>query len=95
MSDQTSTFLDRKRQKISYVLGMVVATLVYVVSLLEPSIRGPKAWAIFLCGGFVVFVCVLKLRNLIHGVGWVFPRSGNMMLCVLAAEVWLHLWFSH
>jgi len=95
MNDQTGTLSDRKREKISYVLGIVVATLVYVVSLLEPSIRGPKAWAIFLCGSFAVLICVLKLRNLIHGVGWVFPRSGAILLCVVVTEVWLHLWFSH
>jgi hypothetical protein len=84
-----------KQRKFPYLIGIVTAMLGYGLSLLEPSIRGPKLWAIFSCASFAVWVSVLKLRNIIHGTGWVFPRTNTSMLAAIVAEVWLHLWFSH
>ncbi len=55
--------------KSPYVLGICVATLGYGLSRLEPAIRGPKLWAIFLCASFAIWISVLKLRRLIHGTG--------------------------
>lgn len=88
------TSLSTKHQKTPYLLGMITAILGYALSLLEPSIRGPKLWAIFLCAGFAVWISGLKLRNLIHGAGWVFPRTNTALLTAVAAEVWIHVWFS-
>ena len=34
------------------------------------------------------------MRNLIHGGGWVFPRTNTALLTAVVAEVWRHLWFS-
>lgn len=82
-------------RKSLYVLGIVGALLGYGLSLLEPAIRGPKLWAIFVCASFVVWISVLSLRNLIHGTGWVFPRTNLTLLPALTLEVWLYLWFSN
>jgi len=84
----------RKQRKIPYLIGMIAATLGYGLSLLD-SIRGPKLWAIFLCASFAVWISVLKLRNLIHETGWVFPRTNAALLAAVVVEVWLNLWFSH
>jgi hypothetical protein len=76
MTDEgVGTSLATKHRKIPYLLGIIAAMLGYGLSLLEPSIRGPKLWAIFFCAGFAVWISVLKLRNLIHGTGWVFPSD--------------------
>ncbi len=95
MSEQGTSVLEKGYRKSPYVLGIAAAILAYGLSLLEPAIRGPKLWAIFLCASFAVWVSVLKLRNLIHGAGWVFPRTNTVLLTAVAVEVWLHLWFSH
>ena len=96
MTDKgVDTSFATKQRKIPYLLGIIAATLGYGLSLLEPSIRGPKLWAIFFCAGFAVWISVLKLRSLIHGTGWVFPRTNTALLTTVVVEVWLHLWFSH
>jgi len=94
MSERSAPSNEGQR-RVPYVLGIVAATLGYGLSLLEPAIRGPKLWAIFLCASFAVYVSVLKLRNLIHGSGWVFPRTNTVLLVAIVIEVWLRLWFSH
>jgi hypothetical protein len=94
-NESLGTSSERKHRKIPYLIGIVAAILGYGLSLLEPSIRGPKLWAIFLCASFAVWISVLKLRNLIHGTGWVFPRTNTVLLAAVVTEVWLHLWFSH
>jgi hypothetical protein len=81
--------------KSAYILGICAATLGYGLSMLEETIRGPIHWLIFLFAGFAVWVSVLKLRNLIHGRGWVFPHTNTALLTAVVAEVWLYLWFSH
>ena len=83
----------RKQRKIPYFMGIIAAILGYGVSLLD-AIRGPKIWIIFLCASFAVWVSVLKLRNLMHGTGWVFPRTNTALLTAVVLEVWLNLWFS-
>jgi len=96
MTDEgVGTNLAIKHRKIPYLLGILAAMLGYGLSLLEPSIRGPKLWAIFFCASFAVWISVLKLRNMIHGTGWVFPRTNTILLTAVVIEVWLHLWFSH
>lgn len=96
MTDEgVGTNLATKRRKVPYLLGIIAAMLGYGLSLLEPSIRGPKLWAIFFCASFAVWISVLKLRNMIHGTGWVFPRTNTALLTAVVAEVWMHLWFSH
>jgi hypothetical protein len=45
----------------------------------------------FLGGSFAVWISVLKLRSLIHGVGWVFPRTNNILLAAITVEVWLFI----
>jgi hypothetical protein len=85
-----------KEKKVPYVLGIAAATLTYGVSLLEPRIHGPKIWIIFfICAGFAVWISVLKLRKILHGTGWVFPRTSTFLLWAVGVEIWLHLWFSH
>jgi hypothetical protein len=37
----------------------------------------------------------LKLRNMIHGTGWVFPHTNTTLAWVVPIEVLLYLWFSH
>ncbi len=81
-------------RKSPYVLGILAATLGYGLALLEPSIRGPRLLAIFICASFAVSISVLKLRNLIHGTGWCFPRTDAFLLSAVVLEVWLHLLFS-
>jgi len=81
------------QRKFPYILGIICAILVYGVSLLD-GIRGPKVWAILLCASFAVWVSVLKLRNLIHGTGWVFPRTNTALLAAVVLAIWLNLWFS-
>ena len=95
MSENADSLSRRKKQKLPYVIGITVATLVYAVCLLEPSIRGAKLWVIFCLSSFAAWISVLKLRNLIHGTGWIFPRTNTVLLLVVVVEVWLHLWFSH
>jgi|HubBroStandDraft_2_1064218.scaffolds.fasta_scaffold274830_2 hypothetical protein len=89
-----SSLTQTKHRKSPYLLGIVAGILWYSLALLEP-LHGPKLWAIFLCGSFAVWVSVLKLRSLIHGTGWVFPRTTTALLTALAVETGLYLWFSH
>jgi hypothetical protein len=84
-----------KEKKVPYVLGIAAATLTYGVSLLEPRIHGPKIWIIFICAGFAVWISALKLRKILHGTGWVFPRTSTFLLWAVGIEIWLHVWFSH
>jgi hypothetical protein len=95
MSEQETSLSKQDCRRSPYILGIIAATLLYGLSLLEPAIRGPKRWAMFLCASFVVWISVLKLRKLIHGTGWVFPRTPTALLMALAAGAWLYLWFSH
>jgi hypothetical protein len=81
-------------RKSPYFLGIFGGILWYGLALLEP-LHGPKLWTIFLCGSFAVWISVLKLRSLIHGVGWVFPRTNSVLLAAVTVEVWLFIWFSH
>jgi hypothetical protein len=85
----------KKDRKSAYVMGIAAACIFFGLALLEPSIRGPKSWVIFVCGSFAVWISVLKLRNIIHGTGWVFPRTTSALLIALTVEAWLFLWFSH
>lgn len=94
INEQSSSLSTKEHGKSPYVMGIAAAILGYGLALLEP-LRGPKLWAIFFCAGFAVWVSVLKLRNLIHQTGWVFPRTTTALLTALAIEVWLYLWFSH
>jgi len=91
--DNSSTVTSQRRSP--YLLGIVAATLGFVLSLIEPSIRGPKLWMIFLCAFVAAVVSVLKLRQLKRGSGWTFPRTNAVLLTAVVVEVWLHLWFSH
>lgn len=84
----------KKQQRIPYVIGMAAAVLAYGLSHLEPSIQGPRLWLVFILSSFAVWISVLKLRNLIHGVGWTFPRTDTALLMTIVVEVWLHLWFA-
>jgi hypothetical protein len=95
MIEQAKAAPQKATRKSPYALGIAAALLGYGLSLLEPSIRGPKLWAIFIFAGFAVWISVLKLRNLIHGTGWIFPRTNAALLTAVVIEVWLHLWFSH
>ncbi|HEY3824989.1 MAG TPA: hypothetical protein VGL82_10535 [Bryobacteraceae bacterium] len=95
MTEDASSLSQKKDRKIAYVMGIAAAILFFGLALLEPSIRGPKSWVIFLCASFAVWISALKLRNLIHGTGWVFPRTTSALLIALAVEAWLYLWFSH
>jgi hypothetical protein len=95
MIEQAKSVPQNAHRRSPYALGIAVAILGYGLSLLEPSIRGPKLWAIFICAGFAVWISVLKLRNLIHGAGWIFPRTNVALLTAVVIEIWLHLWFSH
>lgn len=94
MNEQVTSSSMNKYRKSPYVIGILAAILGLGLSLLEPSIRGPKLGVIFGCASFAVWISVLKLRNLIHGVGWVFPRTNTVLLTTVGAEVWLHLLFS-
>jgi len=93
--NEVATSSPGKHAKAAYVLAIIAAILGYGLSLLEPSIRGPKLWAIFFYASFAVWISVLKLRNVIHGRGWIFPRTNTFLLTAIVVEVWLHLWFSH
>ena len=84
-----------QNRKIQYVLWIVGAFGLYALSLLEPSIKGPKLWAIFCCMGFAISISALKLRRLIHGTGWVFPRTNTVLAWVIPVETLLFLWFTH
>ncbi len=95
MTEDAGSLPKKKDRKSAYVMAIAAAMLFFGLALLEPSIRGPKSWVIFLCASFAVWISVLKLRNLIHGTGWVFPRSTSALLMALSVEVWLYLWFSH
>jgi hypothetical protein len=75
-------------------MGIAVATLLPGLSCLEPRIRGFKLGLIFLLSGFAALISVLKLRSLIRGRGWVFPRTEAALLTTVVIGVWLHLWFS-
>jgi hypothetical protein len=95
MTEDAGLLTKKKDRKSAYVMGIAAAMLFLGLALLEPSIRGPKSWVIFLCASFAVWISVLKLRNVIHGTGWVFPRSASALLIALAVEGCLYLWFSH
>ncbi len=95
MNEDASSLSQKKDRKSAYVMGISAALLFLGLALLEPSIRGPKSWVIFLCASFAVWISVLKMRNIIHGTGWVFPRTTSALLIALAVEAGLFLWFSH
>jgi hypothetical protein len=84
-----------RNPKIQYVLWMLGAFGLYALSLLDPAISGPKLWTIFGCMGLATSVAALKLRRLIHGAGWVFPRTNTILIWVVPIETLLYLWFSH
>ena len=82
------------RRKSPYILGIIGGVILYGLARLEP-LHGPKLWIIFLCSSFMAWVSALKLRNLIHGTGWVFPRTDTVLLATMTLGIWLQLWFSH
>ena len=86
---------EKKNHKLSYILWMTVSFILFVLSLLDGSIRGPKLWAIATCMGIATCFSALKLRNLLHGKGWVFPGTNSVLLWVVPFEAVLYLWFSH
>jgi hypothetical protein len=85
----------RKPRKSPYVLGIALSFLWYGLSRLDGSIGIPWLWLIFLCSAFNGWICALKLRNMLHGTGWVFPRTNSVLLYVLSSEALLYLWLSH
>lgn len=86
---------ETKNHKLQYVLWTIGALGLYVLSLLEPSIHGPMRWAIFCCMAAATSISALKLRYLIHGTGWVFPRTNTLLMWIVPIEALLYLWFSH
>lgn len=86
---------EKKIRKFPYVLCLLSAFCVFVVSLLDPSISGIKKVLICLCMGIATSISALKLRNLIHGIGWVFPQTNTVLLWTISVEIFLYLWFSH
>jgi len=95
MTEQMNSIAGKKDRKLPYVLWMLAAFIGYTLSLFDPSIRGPKLWLMFFCMGSASSVSALKLRNLIHGNGWVFPYTNTLLLWVVGIEALLYLWFSH
>jgi hypothetical protein len=95
MPEQVNSIKGKKDRKIQYVLWMLGAFGCSALSLVEPSIRGPKLWLMFFCTGFASSISALKLRNMIHGTGWVFPRTNTILIWVVPIEILLYLWFSH
>jgi hypothetical protein len=95
MTEQVNSLEAKKSHKLHYVLWMLASFIWYALSLLDPSVRGPKLWVIFSCSAIASSVAALKLRNLIHGSGWVFPRTNTILTWVVAVETLLFLWFSH
>ena len=81
-------------RKAVYFLGIAAGILGFVLSLDEPKIHGLKLLAISLCASLAILVCVLKLRNLRRGTGWVFPATNSVLLWAVVLEIWLHLWLS-
>lgn len=95
MSDECGgTPIPKQKGKGVYVMGIAAATLLVSLSYLEPRIHGLTLWLIFLLSGFAALISVLKLRSLIRGRGWVFPRTDAALLTTVVVGVWLHLWFS-
>ena len=95
MTDEIPVTSSTKRQgKFQYVLTVVAATILYSLSLLDPSIHGTESWVFLVWSSFIGWVSVLKLRNLIHGTGWVFPRTNIVLLTAISIETWLYLWLS-
>ena len=94
MSEQDQSAPRTQVRKSPYFLGIFAGILGYGLAILEP-LHGPKLWTIFFCGSFAVWISVLKLRSLIHGVGWVFPQTSSALLAAVSVEVWLLIWFSH
>jgi hypothetical protein len=95
MSEQNTAPSGSEVRRSPYWMGIVAAIIGYSLALEEPAIRGIKLWAIFVCASFTVWICVLKLRNVIHGTGWVFPQTTTAILFALSLEAGLHLLFSH
>jgi hypothetical protein len=95
MSEQLNLAEEKRAHKVQYVLWILVAFLWYALSLLDSVIRGPKLWVIFSCAGFASSVAALKLRNLIHGTGWVLPRTNTVLTLLVSIETLFFLWFSH
>lgn len=85
--------LDGSR-KAPYVLWMVGSFGLFALSLLDESIRGPKLASIFLLMAVASSICALKLRRIIHGIGWVPPHSTTVLLYIVPLETFLYLWFS-
>jgi hypothetical protein len=95
MSEPLNLVEQKKGHKLQYILWMLVAFLWYALSLLDPSVRGPKLWIIFSWAGFASSVAALKLRNLTHGTGWVLPRTNTLLTLIVGIETLLFSWFSH
>jgi len=86
---------ETKDRKLQYVLWMIGAFGLYALSLFDSSIQGPKLWAMFCCMGLATSISALTLRRLIHGTGWVFPRTNTVLMWLVPIEALLYLWFSH
>ncbi len=95
MPEQVNSIDEKKSSRVQYVLWMLAAFICLALSLVEPSNRGPKLSLIFFCTGFASSISALKLRNMIHGTGWVFPHTNTTLAWVVPIEVLLYLWFSH
>lgn len=95
MIEKATSETGTKSRKFPFVLWIICATGLYVLSLLDISIRGPKLWLMFSCTAFAASIAVLKLRRLIHGTGWVFPQTETVLMGTVSIEALLYLWFSH
>lgn len=81
-------------RKAPYVLWMVGSFGLFALSLLDESIRGVKLASIFLLMAVASSICALKLRRIIHGVGWLPPHANTVLSYIVPLEAILYLWFS-
>lgn len=94
MIERNQSVKETKARKMPYVLWIVAALGFYGLALLDSTIQGLRLWAIFICGSFATWVAALKLRELLHGEGWVFPETYTALCVALGLESLLYVIFS-
>ena len=94
MNEQNQFVKKPKPRKAPYVLAIVLAWAFYGLSVLDPTLHGPRLWAIFICCSFASWIAALKLRELLHGKGWVFPETYTALCVALGLESLLYVMFS-
>jgi hypothetical protein len=95
VQDKGQAANSRRREYFVAVSPIVGSVIFDALARMEPAIYGFKWLLIFVFGGLAAVAGVFNLRRLIHGTGWVFPKSDTVIISAMSAQCWLYLIFTH